>query len=230
MRTFALIFIAFILTATRTATAQRGHSEVREVARPIPIPPCSGGTLCLMDSTRLVDDECCDISAYSEWLLLPPLGDSIELYAVTPQDLGATPFVTLRQPGRHRSWQEHLPGLSAPFLRQRFRELGSYVVRIDLSAVEPSAGMPYELRVRTIGSKSVLKSAPIRLHLVGGQNVSFIVRPHGGGVVGEPSDYTVPAGVYRVLAPGTDSVDVCRKPCRRTTVVSLAQSAARIAR
>lgn len=124
------------------------------------------------------------------------------------------------------------PGLTAPFIRQRFQEPRAYVVNVDLSAADPVVATSYELRIRPAIVNGRVEPSPLRLELPGDERTWFVVRPVGarGRSAGSPVDYSVRAGVYRVLADGFDSLEVCRKPCSRSIMVSLGQSRARIAK
>ena len=225
-----LRLLLFALLLSRPMSAQRPHSVIREVAKPVAAPPCAAGILCIKDSTRVLATECCDASSYADWLLFPAPGDSLELFVIAPTSRGISPSLTLAKPARRQFWQEHLPGLTAPFLRQRFREPGAYVANVDLSAPDPVVGTAYELRVRPAVASENLRLSPLRLHLAGGESVFYVVRPYRGtaGSTASAADYSVRAGVYRILAGGFDSLEVCRKPCTHSIVVSLRADSARI--
>src|SRR4051812_5611302 len=213
------------LLAPAILAAQRPTSVIHQEARAVPAPPCGASVLCLRDSTRTLSHECCDSSASSDWLVLPAPGDSVEFFAVLPESTQVAPYVTMMRPRRRQQWQEHVIN-TASFLRHRFQEAGTYVLTVDLAGMEPAVGMPYELRVRSVASAHAVTASPLRLQLAGGENVWYVVRPRGadasaGGAI---SDFMVRAGTYRVLAPGVDSIEICRQPCRSSSVVALTQA------
>lgn len=130
-------------------------------------------------------------------------------------------YLSLEQ-GERRLWEEHLPGLMAPFLRKRFSEAGVYTLTVDLDPLDSAIGLPYELRVRTVvggGSRSV---APL-LTIVAAKNARIQVGPRSAERTPETSwRDTVRPGTYRVYASGLDSLAVCRVPCRKPVFVRLA--------
>jgi hypothetical protein len=156
-------------------------------------------------------------SSSSQWLILPEVGDSLEFFALSPT---THTFLTLYQAGR-ASWQEHLPGLTAPFLRKRFTEAGVYVLEIDLDPIDPGVGLPYQLRVHFLTRDAPASVTPL-LELVADSADWIRVRPTGVGHAPSPSaTYTVRPGTYRVYAPGIDSLEVCRMPCDKSQVIGL---------
>jgi hypothetical protein len=141
------------------------------------------------------------------------------------------PYINMMKPRRRQQWQEHVVN-TASFLRHRFQEPGAYVLTVDLAGMYPAVGMPYELRVRPVASAHRVTASPLRLQLPGRENVWYVVRPRGANVSagGAVSDFTVRAGVYRVLAPGVDSIEICRQPCRESLLVALTQASVRVSR
>jgi hypothetical protein len=199
---------------------QDSRFNVHKVAAPIPIPSCSaaGRVVCLTDSTRHYSNECCMSSSSSQWLILPQAGDSLEFFALSPT---THTFLTLYQPGR-RSWQESLPGLTAPFLRKRFTEAGVYVLTVDLDPLDSAIGLPYQLRVRSV-AKGPLSSVTPLLEFVADSSSWIRVRPTAvGNATSSSATYVVRPGIYRVYAPGIDSLEVCRMPCDKSQVIRLA--------
>jgi hypothetical protein len=210
------------------ADAQYNRYGVHEVAAPVPFPDCRSGpgVVCFIDSTRHYSNECCASSSTAQWLILPAAGDSLEFYAESPS-LHA--FLTLDQP-RHRSWQEHLPGLTAPFLRLRIPASGAYTLTVDLDPLDSAIGLPYELRVRMVAGKGLARGAPL-LNIVGSPKTRLEVWPHGlNRAASAASAFDIRPGPYRVYAPGIDSLDICRVPCRTPQVIGLSGSRARTVR
>jgi hypothetical protein len=212
---------ALALTAGGNADAQYNRYGIHEVKARVPIPDCHGaGTVCFNDRTREYSNECCASSSTAQWLILVAGGDSLEFYGLSP-DFHA--FLTLDQP-RHRSWQEHLPGLTAPFLRLRIPAAGAYTLTVDLDPLDSGIGLPYELRIRSVGRSALDSSSPL-LRIVGDSTTRVEVWPHGANRRPlSTTHFEVRPGSYRVYAPGVDSLDVCRLPCRTVRVVGLSAS------
>jgi len=191
------------------------------------MPACdvANGVVCLADSTRVYSDECCmDLSA-SEWIVLAQAGDSLELFAIG----GVPAILTLYN---KRAWQEHdVHNNSASYLRLRIPETASYrlTVDLDVNLINATIDVPYTLRVHTIPTRRI-GAVPL-LRIVGDKRLKVAVRaiaPRGmeqrnGGVPVSP-------GVYRLLAPGIDSIEVCRIPCKTPRTFSVAGASSRTIR
>jgi hypothetical protein len=213
---------ALAVSNVGSVDAQYNRHGVHEITAPVPFPDCHSGTgiVCFVDKTRHYSNECCASSSTSQWLILPAAGDSLEFYAESP---GVHAFLTLDQPG-HRSWQEHLPGRTAPFLRLRIPAAGAYTLTVDLDPLDSAIGIPYELRVRSVSGKAPEHHAPL-LQIVASANARLEVRPHRPHSGAAASGFfDVRPGWYRVYAAGIDSLDVCRVPCRTAQVVALIES------
>jgi hypothetical protein len=104
---------------------------------------------------------------------------------------------------------------SASYLRLRVPETAPYrlTVDLDVNLIGDPVVVPYELRVHTMPARRIGVTPLLRI--VGDKHLKARIRaiaprmpePRGAGV-------TVSSGVYRLLAPGIDSVEVCRIPCK----------------
>ena len=205
----ALSVMMSILMSGRSSAQYDIHGNRQNATRP-QVPACDAAkaVVCLVDSTRTLSTECCMDVSTSQWLILSQAGDSIELFAVGKVD----PYVTLYK--ERGAWQEHDIN-SASYLRLRVPETAPYrlTVDLDVNLIGDPTVVPYELRVHTMPARRI--GATPLLRIVGDKHLKVRVRaiaprmpePRGAGV-------SVSPGVYRLLAPGIDSVEVCRIPCK----------------
>jgi hypothetical protein len=164
-------------------------------------------------------------SAVASWLILPTPDDSLEFFAIAAAGPSATPLVTLGIRGLRQFWQEHLPGLTAPFLRQRLSSRGTYTLVIDLDTFDPKVGMPYELRVREAHTKQPYIASSVRLALT---DTSAQYQVTSVRFLEATKAALVQSGVYRLLGLAQDTLLVCKLPCRVAKRVPLTGPAATI--
>jgi hypothetical protein len=186
----------------------------------MPAPPsCSEQRVsCLTDSTRVVSTECCMSSAGAEWLIFPAPGDSLEFFAATATDVAATPLVTLGIRGLRQFWQEHLPGLTAPFLRQRMNRRATYTLAIDLDMSDPRVGVPFDLRIREARVANAYSVSLVRLVL---RDTTARYRVASVRTGGSARATLVHAGKFRLFGAAGDTLLVCQLPCRTVRRIPL---------
>jgi len=212
-------FLLLLALAAARLDAQKPSQVIRDARIRPALPSCTErGVICLADSTRVVRNECCMSAATAEWLLFPAAGDSLEIFATTAPRAEATPLVTLGIRGLRQFWQEHVPGLTAPFLRQRFVLPATYTLAIDLDMPEPRVGVPYELRIREARTKQPYAISPVRLTF---RDTTARYRVTSRRTGGSRAAALVDAGAYRVIAVPGDTLLVCKLPCRKSRRIPL---------
>ena len=106
-----------------------------EINVEVPPPPCGavpvGPPFACFADTASVDDGMGNVEA--SWFALVEAGDSLEVFTRAVAD-GRRRYVSVFSIGMRRQWQEHLPGLTAPFFRFRLPSDGAFDVSpsIDL--------------------------------------------------------------------------------------------------
>jgi hypothetical protein len=192
------------------------------------MPACdvAKGVVCLADSTRVYSDECCMDLSVSEWIVLARAGDSLELFA----SAHVPAVVDLNN--KRQAWQEHdVNKNSASYLRLRIPETGSYrlTVDLDVNLINAQIDVPYELRVHTIPVRKI-GAAPF-LRIVGDKRLKARIRAIAPrGLESQSDGVPISPGVYRLLAPGIDSIEVCRIPCKTPRAFAVEGPASRTIR
>jgi hypothetical protein len=206
--------------------AQYDRHGIHEVRVSVLAPECDKrpDTACFADSTRHYSDACCMKVSSAEWLIAGYAGDSVELFAVNSI---RPALLTLAFAGRpFQTWQEHVSGHTASFVRLRLPRSGWYKlsVALDLSdtvLVHESDAVPYELRIRVVGNDSVMHRAPL-LDVLGASARPIPVRLRWVSKKARGADVLdVSSAAYRVFAPMADELEICRVPCRTPRIVSL---------
>jgi hypothetical protein len=188
-----------------------------EVAKPETPPPCDQA-VCLADTVKenLPSDGW--TAPYAQWLLFGSKGDAVDAYAVS-SETSIAPLVSVFSYGHQQQWQDHLPGLTAPFIHFTFPRPGAYVMEVALDGAD--LGSAYEMRfVRA--TPSWLHSSPqvAALTILADSNARFSVRPSGMIDSVPEMDWAVPPGSYRLIL-GRDSIyTVCRIPCGEPRVIT----------
>ena len=184
-------------------------------------------SVCVLDTTRS-PDECCTGDAVAEWILVMDRSDSLEFF--TGPGAGVRrpdASITMQQIGRGRAFQEHDVN-TASYLRYRFPEAGAYTLNVGVAS-GASDTVQYELRIRQTGpafDANMLRGFPLLL-LDADSSVLLAVLPKRLKA-GDLSPFQVRPGLYRLIAPGLDSVFACRLPCTRVEAIPLATRASRV--
>ena len=197
-----------------TRTSNESFRQVSKIPQMIACGPAHG-TTCFVDSTR-ARDECCTGDVIADWILVVARSDSLEFFVGPGSGARrADAGITMQQIGRGRAFQEHDIN-TASYLRYRFPEPGAYTLHVGVPP-RGSDTTAYELRVRQTGhdpATDSLRGAPlVFLDADSTARLAIVPDRRTAAARGDLSAFEVRAGWYRLLAPGLDSVFVCRLPC-----------------
>jgi hypothetical protein len=199
----------------RAVVAGTTNESLRQVSQLPRVPACSQSDIRCFIDTASATVECCTGDLFANWILVLDRADSLELF-VGPSTGTRRPdaSITMSQVGRRRTFQEHDVN-TASYLRYRFPDAGAYALSIG---VDPGShdSVVYDLRIRQFDAPVArrLTSTVAMIDVRADSTAQIAILPRRAlAASSHVPSFVVRTGKYKVLAPGLDSVFLCRLPC-----------------